>query len=173
MKIALTILALIVIASFSASAQQPVRQDPLLDHMTGKWVLQGTIAGQAATHDIEADWVLNHEYVRLHEISREKDAQGRPIYEAIIFIDWNASLSEYTCLFLDSTEGGGLSPETFGHAKPNGDEIPLLFKLKNGFFHTTLAYDKSSDTWQWLLDDEEGGKLTPFARLKLTRKKGD
>jgi hypothetical protein len=170
MKTTLTILALIVLAAFSASAQQPSPQVSLLDHMTGNWVLQGKIAGQDAIHDVEADWVLNHEYVRLHEISRQKDAQGQPIYEAIIFIDWNASLGEYTCLFLDSTAGGGLSPETFAHAKPNGDEIPLVFTLKNGFFHTTLVYDKSSDTWQWLLDDDEGGKRTPFARLKLTRK---
>jgi hypothetical protein len=170
MKNALLILVLIVMASFSASAQQPSPQVSLLDHMTGKWVLQGTVAGQAATHDVEADWVLNHEYIRLHEVSRQKDAQGQPIYEAIIFIDWNASLNEYTCLFLDSTAGGGLSPETFAHAKPNGDSIPLLFTLKNGLFHTTLAYDKISDTWQWLLDDDEGGKVTPFARLKLTRK---
>jgi len=170
MKAVLTTVAFIVMASFSASAQQPTHQDPLLDRMTGNWMLQGTIAGRETTHDIESDWVLNHEYVRIHETSREKNAQGQPVYEAIVFIEWNESSSEYACLWLDSTEGGGLSSQIIGHGKRSGDEIAFLFKSKAGNFHTTFAYGKSTDTWRWLMDDEEGGKLVPFARVKLTRK---
>jgi hypothetical protein len=37
-------------------------------------------------------------------------------------------------------------------------------------FHTTFVYDSDADTWQWLMDSEENGKLQPFARVKLTRK---
>jgi hypothetical protein len=45
------------------------------------------------------------------------------------------------------------------------------FKGMNGsFFHTTFAYDKNTDTWQWMMDDEEGGKPQPFARVKLIRR---
>jgi hypothetical protein len=32
------------------------------------------------------------------------------------------------------------------------------------------VYNKTSDTWQWLMDNDDGGKLSPFARVKLTRK---
>src|SRR6266568_5078473 len=86
MKIHLTILALLFMTSFSVSAQEPARKDPLLDHLAGNWILQGTIAGHETTHDIESEWVLNHEYLRIHEASREKNAQGQPAYEAIVFI---------------------------------------------------------------------------------------
>ena len=48
--------------------------------------------------------------------------------------------------------------------------IAFLFKTKAGNFHTTFAYTKSTDTWQWLMDDEESGKVVPFARVKLVRK---
>jgi len=172
MKTTFAILALILMTSFSASAQGPTRKDPLLDRLTGSWILQGTIAGRETTHDIESEWVLNHEYLRLHERSREKNAQGEPAYEAIVFISWEASSSDYRCLWLDSTSGEGLaSTQGIAKGKRNGDEIAFLFKSKDGDFHTTFAYNRSADTWQWLMDGEENGKLSPFARLKLTRKK--
>jgi hypothetical protein len=173
MKTKLAILALLIMASFSVSAQQPTQKDALLDHLTGSWVLQGTIAGRETTHDIESEWVLGHEYLRFHEISREKNAQGQPAYEAIVFIEWDESSSEYRCLWLDSTGGGGLSAP-IAQGKRGHDEIAFWFRDKDtdkdSGVHTTFVYSKGTDTWSWLIDNELGGKLTPFARVKLTRK---
>jgi hypothetical protein len=175
MKGNLAILALLLMASFSALAHGPVPKDPLLDRLSGTWILQGTIAGHETTHDIESEWVLNHEYLRLHETSREKNAQGQPAYEAIIIIEWDESSNQYKCLWLDSTGGGGLSaPIALG--KRGNDEITFLFREKDKGedketgVHTTFAYSKTADTWSWLIDNEEAGKRTPFARVKLTRK---
>jgi hypothetical protein len=175
MKTNLAILALLFMTSFSASAQAPARKDPLLEHLAGSWILQGTIAGQETTHDIESEWVLSHEYLRLHETSREKNAQGQPEYEAIVFIEWDESSNEYKCLWLDSTGGGGLSAP-IAEGKRGDDEITFLFrdkdkdKDKDSGVHTTFVYRKGTDTWSWLIDNKEGGNLTPFARVKLTRK---
>ena len=57
-------------------AQEKAANSPLelLDHLTGHWVLQGTIAGKQTTHDVEAEWLLKREYLRLQEVAREKDA---------------------------------------------------------------------------------------------------
>jgi hypothetical protein len=169
MKSTLAIFALIASAALSTPAQQMPRQDPLLDHMTGNWVLQGMINGRASTHDVQGSWVLGHQYVILHETSRENDAQGQPAYEAFILIGWDYLSSEYTCLLLDSGSSDGLAAKSIAHAKPNGDEIPFVF-ASAGNFHSTLTYNKGTDSWQWNLDSESGGKLSPFARLKLTRK---
>ena len=172
MKTNLAILALLFMTSFSSSAQAPIRKDPLLDRLTGSWILQGTIAGHQTTHDIESEWVLNHEYLRLHETSREKNVQGQPAYEAIVFIEWDESSNEYRCLWLDSTGGGGLSaPIALG--KRGNDDIAFFFKNKDekdSGVHTTFAYSRGTDTWSWLIDNEDSGKLTSFARVKLTRK---
>jgi len=171
MRTVFQLFAAIVLVAFSASAQQPTLQDPLLEHLIGNWVLQGTIAGKDTTHDVVSEWVLGHEYVRLHEVSREKNAKGQAAYEAIVFIGWDQSSSRYACLWLDSTGGGGLSAQAIAYAKRSGDEIPFLFKGQDGsIFHTTFAYSKGTDTWQWLMDGEEGGKFQPFARVKLTKK---
>ena len=167
------VFALALVFSIVASGQQavPARPDALLDHMTGTWTLQGTLAGRQTTHDVEADWVLNHEYVRLHETSREKNALGQPAYEAIVFLAWDEPTSEYKCLWLDSTSGGGLSAQGIAHGKRSGDEIAFLFKGADGSnFYTTFVYDKSSDTWRWVMDGEDHGKRTPFGRVNLTKR---
>jgi hypothetical protein len=167
----LAIVGLLVAASFSALTQQSAQKDPLLDRLTGSWILQGTIAGRETTHDVESEWVLNHEYLRLQETSREKDAQARPAYEAIIFIEWDESSQGYKCLWLDSTGGGGLS-NPIARGKRGTDEITFFFqdKDKDNGVRTTFAYGKSTDTWNWLIDNEDGGKRTSFARVKLSRK---
>ncbi len=163
--------ALMVVASLSASAQQGPLQDPLLDRLVGTWVLEGTIAGSQTTHDIQADWVLAHGYVRLHEVSRERDASGRPAYEAIVLVGWDQASGQYACMWLDSTGSNGLKGEAIGHATRAGDELPFLFKDGDGsLFHTTFAYDRGADSWRWIMDGEQGGKLVPFARVTLTRK---
>lgn len=161
-----------LLPSISASAQQPPPlRDVLLDHLVGKWVLQGTIGGQETTHDVEAEWVLGHQYVRLHEVSREQDAKGVPAYEAIVFIGWDQPSGQYACLWLDSTGGGGIAAQAIGHGKRNGDEVEFVFKPSDGTsFHTRFAFTKGSDTWQWFMDGEEGGKLQPFARVVLKRR---
>lgn len=170
MRKTFTIFALMFVTSLSASAQAPVSETALLDHLTGSWTLEGTIAGRETTHDIESDWVLRREYIRIHETSREKNAKGQAAYEAIVFIAWDDAARQYSCLWLDSTAGGGLSAKGIAHGERSGDEIAFLFKDNDGSIHTTFAYSKSADTWQWRIDNESDGKLSPFARVKLTRK---
>lgn len=151
-----------------AFPQQPV---PLIDRLVGNWVLTGTIDGKPTTHDVVAEWVLNREYVRLHEVSREKDDMKRPAYEAIVFIGVDGKSGEYTCLWLDTTSGEGLSNNGIGRGKPTADSIPFVFfPGRKDAFHNTFVYSASDDTWTWNMDGETDGKLHPFARLTLTRK---
>jgi hypothetical protein len=171
LKTNLAVLALLFITSFPAAAQQPVPIDPLLDRLAGTWILQGTIAGHQTTHDIESKWVLGHEYLRLQETSREKNAQGQLAYEAIIFIEWDDTAHEYRCLWLDSTGGGGLAAP-IAQGKHGNDEITFSWRDRDNDsgVNTTFPYNKAADTWNWLIDNEKAGKRTPFARVKLTRK---
>jgi hypothetical protein len=170
-KANLAMLALLFLTSFSAAAQQLAPKDPLLDRLAGSWILRGTIAGHETTHDIEAEWVLGHAYLRLHEISREKNAQAQPAYEAIISIEWIEALKEYKCLWLDSTGGGGLAAP-MGTGERLNDSIGFVWRdqEKDSGVNTTFGYRKGTDSWSWVIDNIEGDKVTVFAHVKLTRK---
>src|SRR5262249_21062117 len=89
-------------------AQQPTFQDPLLDRFVGHWKLEGMMVGQKTVHDMEVEWVLAHQYLRIHEVARDKNSKGQPSYEAMVFIAWDQKKSEYVIAWLD--DYGDISP---------------------------------------------------------------
>ena len=157
-----------------ALAQAPKKPSPefLMEKMTGKWVMRGTIGGEKVTHDVDVDRILNRQYVRIHEVSREKDAGGKPAYEAWIHIAWDKANEEFVVMWLDNTGVTNFSADGVGHGKPAGDRIPFVWKLADGSgLHNTFAYQRASNTWDWSIDNvEKSGKTSPFARVTLKRK---
>ncbi|HEY3707101.1 MAG TPA: hypothetical protein VGL22_18720 [Terracidiphilus sp.] len=156
------------------SAGQKPSSDPvkLLDHLAGSWVLKGAIGGKQTVHDVEARWVLRREYLELHEISREKVADGDSAYEAIILVSWDPKAGQYACLWMDSTAGGALTSPVTCRATPAAESIPFVFTLSpSESIHTTFSYRKATDTWQWIIDDEKNGKTDRFADVELSRKR--
>jgi hypothetical protein len=170
--VALAFASLVVPIAF-AQSQTSGAPKALLDKMTGHWVMTGTISGKPVTHDLHVDWVLKRQYIRIHEVSRDKDARGGIGYEAWIYIVWDAMNGEYAVMWLDNTAATNFAAEGIGHAKSDGDRIPFIFKDADGTgIHTTFSYDRAQDTWSWTIDNlDKSGKSSPFARLTLTRRK--
>ena len=156
----------------SCFAQPTTFKDSFLDRLVGNWVLRGELAHKQTTHDVAAEWVLGHQYVRLHEISRESNTNRQPAYEAIVFIGWDQEAGEYACLWLDSTSTSAFQSEGVGRAKRSGEDIPFVFKDDKRLvsFRNTFSYDKKADAWNWRLDNVHDGKDVPFGRVRLTRK---
>ncbi|HEY7616268.1 MAG TPA: hypothetical protein VH744_05650 [Terriglobales bacterium] len=151
-----------------AKCQQPTLNDPLLDALIGKWVLTGDITGQQTTHDVDVQWVLNHQFISIHEISREKTPEALPQYEAHVYIGWDAKKNQYVVHWIDVFGGGFAS---VGYAPKDKSSIAMIFKSEDGDFHTTFTFDQATNTWQWTMDSEQNGKLHAFARLKMSRQK--
>ena len=144
----------------------------LFDRLVGRWELKGTIDGKPTVHDVDAELVLNGGYVRLHEVSRVKTKSGSPDYEAIVFISRDKTTGDYACLWLDSTSNRGLSGSGIAHAKPTDTSLPFIINVgKDHVFRTTFIYSAKADTWEWRMDDDTNGKLAPFARVTLSRRK--
>ncbi|MFZ0360921.1 MAG: hypothetical protein WAL58_10835 [Terriglobales bacterium] len=165
---------LTILTAVTLMAQQAPVQSPLLDHLAGKWVLQGTVGKQAVTHDFEAEWVLQHHYLRFREVSRQKNDKGEPLYEATVFIGWNEKTKQYACAWMDVY--GGLTTESIGHAtalapKEKENELAFVFTDEHGdaSFTNTFLYDPKTNTWENRLDNVVKGEAKPFARFKLTR----
>jgi hypothetical protein len=158
-----------ILAALTAMAQQAPVNSPLLDHLSGKWLLQGTVGKQTVTHDFDAEWVLQHHYLRFREVSREKNDKSEPQYEATVFIGWNEKTKQYACAWMDVY--GGLTTESIGLAEPKENEVAFVFKDEHGetSFTNTFIYDPKTNTWENRLDNVVKGVANPFARFKLTR----
>ena len=170
-KLFKTILILLFISPVTVKSQQATSPDSLLNKLTGEWILEGTIEGKETVHDVDVKRVLNGQYIQLNEVSREKDEKGNPLYEATVYICWQEAKQHYSCLWLDNTSNEGISNGIIGYAKQNGDKIEILFKYSDTTqFHTAFLYDRDTDTWKWMMDDDENGNLQSFARLKMTKK---
>ena len=78
LKLAVLSITLALTGVLPARAQQPAFQDALLDRLAGRWVLTGTIAGKPTTHDVVAEWVMEDQYLRIHEVSRELNPKSEP-----------------------------------------------------------------------------------------------
>ncbi len=154
-------------------AQDPAtsKSGSVLDKLEGEWLMTGTVGDEKVTYDVYVDRILKRQYVRIHELSREKDADGEPAYEAWIHIAWDKENTEYVVMWLDNTAVTNFAPEGVGHGKPDGDQIPFVWKSADGSgIHNTFKYDRTSDTWTWEIDNvDKSKKVSPFARLTLKR----
>ncbi len=153
-------------ASAAARAQQPTPQTALLNRLAGHWVAEGTFGDDPTVHDLSAAWVMNHQYLRLRVASRDIGSDGKPDYEATIFIQWDAAAKQYRCAWIDTA---GISSDSLGNAAPSANQIPFVFKTADGATHTTFSYNPQSDHWEIELASEVNGALTPYFHATLTR----
>jgi hypothetical protein len=167
--LAVRLLSLIVIlASVPSMAQSPAEwQDTLAGHITGTWKVDGNVLGREAHHEINAEWMLNHQFLRIHEKTAATAPASERRYEAIWFLGYDEVSERYVLHLIDIF--GGRYSETLGYGTRNGNEIRFVFEYPDGPFHTTFRWSQETATWQWLLEQKDkAGKWTTFADLKLT-----
>ena len=124
--------------------------------------------GREAHHEVCAEWVLNHQFLRLHE----KTAAGAPkteqAYEALWFLGYDPISERYVLHLMDIF--GARYSETLGYGTRDGNQIRFVFEYPDGPFHTTYLWNPEKDAWEWLLQQKDkDGKWTSFANFKLTR----
>jgi hypothetical protein len=170
MRIWTCVLVVAVLPAAPVRAQD-LAPDSLFDRLIGRWVLAGTIARRQTTHDVTFEWMLGREYVRMHEVSRERAPDGAPAYEAVVLFGRDPRSGEYACLWMDNTGAAAFDPAGIGRGTVAGDSIPFLFRYNaTDRFHTTFVYQRRSDAWQWHMDNDSAGVRRPFARVRLTRR---
>ena len=156
------------LASSSSAESTDSWRDALVDHMSGTWQLEGQVMGHAAHHDVETEWVLNHEFLHIHEKTSAAAPSSEHRYEASWFLGYDSVSERYVLHLLDVF--GARYSETLGYGVRAGNEIRFVFEYPDGPFHTTYRWSPEKDTWQWLMEQKDkDGKWTKFADLKLTR----
>lgn len=150
------------------TAANASRSEAMLSRLVGRWLLTGTIAGETAVHDVDAEWTLQRNYVRINEVSREQGDNGLPAYEATILIGWLDD--HYVCFWFDITEVA--SGDVTCRAAESPNSLPFEFRDAAGtlILTNTFTYDDANDTWRWQLDNVKDGASETFGDVTLRRK---
>lgn len=169
MKAFLLILASTVLIPVAVRAQTPPQwKDPFVDHLAGIWKVEGTLVGQNAHHTVTAEWVLNHQFLRIEEKTSADAPRTENFYDSLWFLGYD-DVSERYVLHLMDIFGARFS-ETLGYGTRSGNEIRFTFEYPDGPFHNTMRRNPENDTWEWLLEQKDkNGKWSPFADLHFTR----
>jgi hypothetical protein len=165
----LVILTAVLLLPVPLPAQSATEwRDPLVDRMAGTWKLEGQVMGRDAHHEVHADWVLNHQFLRLQEKTAGSAPNSERTYEAIWFLGYDPISERYVLHLMDVL--GARYSEILGYGVREGNQIRFVFEYADGPFHTTYRWNQENDTWEWLMEqkDKKGGWV-PFAHLKLTR----
>jgi hypothetical protein len=160
-----------------AMAQEPppaldgpkvIFQDPLLDRMVGMWKVGGTIRGRSVEQSVEAQWVLNHQFLQIKEKGAPDAKSSGPAYEALVMVGFDHTSERYVAHWMDIY--GGRFSETLGYGVQSGDQIEFVFEYPDGPFHTTFRWLPEKSQWQWLMRTKDNlGHWVEFANLVLTR----
>ena len=168
-------LLLCVLLAWSA-AQEPappvdgpkvIMQDSLLDKMVGRWKVSGTIRGRSIEQSVEAQWVLNHQFLQVHEkgVPDSKNGSG---YEAMVMIGYDHTSERYVAHWMDIY--GGRFSETLGYGVGSDNQIEFVFEYPDGPFRTTFRWLPEKNQWQWRMRTKDNlGHWVEFANLILAR----
>jgi Protein of unknown function (DUF1579) len=144
-------------------------RDSLCDNMAGNWKLSGKIRQHNADHTVKAEWVLNHQFLRIDE-KENAPQQGNTPYEARVMLGYDNTSERYVAHWLDMY--GGRFSETLGYGTRAGNEIRFVFEYPDGPFHTTFRWKPDVQQWEWLMQTkDDSGKWVEFADLNLARSK--
>jgi len=117
-------------------------QDSLFERLTGNWLMTGIVQGRAVTYRLRAEWVLNHQFLRLDM----RDTSAAPTYQAMVFIGRDNMSERYVAHWLDVY--GGRWSETLGYGTRTGQAVEVLFEYPDGPFRTSFTL---SPTGVWAM----------------------
>lgn len=153
-----------------AAAQEPldgenrIFKDELLENLVGDWKLSRKMFGKLGENTVKVDWVLNHQFLRIHM----KDVATPSQYEAMVFIGYDNMSERYVAHWIDVF--GGRFSETLGYGKRDGNSIKFVFEYPDGPFHNTFTWNPSDKTWRFLGEQKnKEGKWSVFAEDQLRR----
>jgi Protein of unknown function (DUF1579) len=164
-KIAVACVALGVAA---IAQQPPAWHDDLADNMVGTWKMAGTVVSRPAHHTVTVQWVLNHQFLEIHEQTSPDAGANESRYEAVWFLGYD-QVSERYVLHLMDVFGARFS-ESLGYGTRSENDLRFVFEYPDGPFHTVWRWVPASKSWEWHMEQKDKeGKWQTFADLKLSR----
>lgn len=142
--------------------------DDLLNHLVGKWHVTSTVHGSPFNSEIDAAWVFNHQYMRIHLKSHEVIPWWHVQMEYEQFIGYNHNKKRYTVHGM-SIEGDADLSEGFCYGYRTGNEFKTVAKFgTDTLIIQTFTWNPSAGSWNIESKPEIAGKEGEvFLAMKL------
>ena len=162
-------LTLMVLITPAALSEEPapddaVFRDDLLDNLVGRWSAKGAVHGRPSNQVFEAEWVLNHQFLRITEKSLENIAGRKYPFEGVHYLGYDNVAKRYVDHFM--CVWGGNS-DALGLGRRTGDQIEITFPYADGTLSTSFAWRADSRTWRIVSPDPQSRK-PPILELEAT-----
>ncbi len=158
----------LAVSTAAAIPKTSPASDDLLDHLTGRWVLRGSMGEIELHQQVEAEWVVQGHYLRMHLIDAGSPAEGQVPYEAVYMLGYDEGAGDYLFHLFDTF--GAAYTRTIGVGTRTGDSIRFLFDYPGGLFANTFVRHQGEDRWEMVLEQQDDdGTWTRFATKTLTR----
>lgn len=147
-------------------------RDDLLEHFVGKWNVSSIAHGKFFEQtDLEATWVMNHQFLRIHLQGIEVvPGLGIPI-EGLYFIGYNHHAKRYVVHELN-VFGGDQPNGGFCYGRRDGNELKLVYKFPataDSAIVQRFTWQPVSGSWRMVSHLEISGKeQAPFLELEAT-----
>ncbi len=167
------LLMLIAPASFSQNVGDTTDgrfNNQLLNHLVGKWDVEAIVHDEKFTIDLEAEWVMNHQYLHIHLKSREVVHWLKVPYESEFFFGYNRSNKRYTVHEM-SVFGDDGPYEGFCYGYQAGNEFKIVKKWAGSDTLTIQRFTWKPDSKSWHIDmrqqiDGKEAESIVFMKLK-------
>ena len=149
-------------------------EDPLFDHMVGEWDVTGTVAGRKIRQTCDVEWVLNHQFLKIHFVGVDSGelpgGKRRAAYEALVFFGYDNMSERYVAHWLDIF--GGRFSEALGYGQKVGvNSVKFVFEY-DGPLDNTVSWDEKADSWKMTIRQKnQRGEWTLFADEVFERKR--
>ena len=147
--------------------------DNLLNNLVGKWDATAIVHKEKFTLNFEAEWVLNHQYLRVHFKSNEIVPWLKMQFEQEYFFGHNRMYKRYFVHEV-SVFGGNGPYEGFCYAYKTGNEFKLVQKMSDSDKAKVqrFTWDPGSKSWHIVSRPLENGiEGEPFIEMKLVATK--
>lgn len=134
--------------------------------MVGKWRITGTIVGRPIQQECDVEWVLGHQFLKIHFLAAEEEkmpgSTKETRYEALVFFGYDNMSERYVAHWMDVY--GGRYSEALGYGHREGaNSIKFVFEYDVPL-HNTVTWDPTSGCWRMIIQQKnQRGEWKQFA----------
>jgi len=147
-KSCLPTLFVLLVGSAAFAQNLRVFQDDLLDQLVGKWNGTGTVHDAPSKQIFEAEWVLNHQFLRIQEKTEEIIPRANVRFEALLFIGYDQPSKRYVLQSMNVWGAGRAGAFVYGER--NGNEIKFDEDFAGAQGYSRLLWQPESKTWKYV-----------------------